>query len=173
MKNGNTILNDASVSARDCGSKGNKNVTNIKAAELRAKYSSGLQSDRIAGVFNEAALTMKQAAEYTGIDRANICWEVAELREAGRIWPCGRALCPITKHRATFYSTNAEIFMAYVTLITTPIWSGLEAETTDLLNVAKEFALYGREDTSSLNEAALELWPEMKRVVCSILEGRV
>ena len=51
--------------------------------------------------------TMKEVAKAVGIDRANACWYVRDLRQAGAIWLIRKGECPITHYPSVgFYSTN-------------------------------------------------------------------
>lgn len=52
--------------------------------------------------------TMLMVSVETGIERANICRYVATLRKQGRIFLIRNGICPITKHRAGFLTTNVE-----------------------------------------------------------------
>lgn len=58
--------------------------------------------------------TMLMVSVETGIERANICRYVAELEKQDRIYIVRKGICPITKHRAGFYTTNPELFPAIV-----------------------------------------------------------
>lgn len=60
----------------------------------------------------KVAQTMKMLSVASGIDRANICWHIAEMRKTGSIAIVKRSSCPITKHRANFYTTNPSLFPA-------------------------------------------------------------
>ena len=51
--------------------------------------------------------TMMQIARQIGIDRANVCWYVRELRKACAIWLIRKGKCPITKCNGVgFWTTN-------------------------------------------------------------------
>ena len=51
--------------------------------------------------------TMMQIARQVGIDRANVCWYVRDLRKAGAIWLIRKGICPITRADGVgFWSTN-------------------------------------------------------------------
>ncbi len=58
--------------------------------------------------------TMLMVAVETGILRANICRYVAELQKQNRISIVRKGFCPISKHRAGFYTTNPELFPSIV-----------------------------------------------------------
>ena len=53
----------------------------------------------------------------TGILRANICRYVAEWKKEKKIKLVKFGICPISKHRAGFYTTNQERFPLIVKLI--------------------------------------------------------
>ncbi len=50
--------------------------------------------------------TMLQVSQETGILRANLCRYIAKWKRTNRIALQGFGLCPISKHRAGFYTTN-------------------------------------------------------------------
>lgn len=54
--------------------------------------------------------TMLMVATETGILRANICRYIAEWERLNCIRIYRKGICPITKHRAGFYTTNPELF---------------------------------------------------------------
>lgn len=60
--------------------------------------------------FKFEPLTMLQVAYGTGIERAGICWYVRILRKAKKIALVKIDYCPITKHKAGFYTTDTNQF---------------------------------------------------------------
>lgn len=64
------------------------------------------QMKRVFRAFAAEPKTMLQVSFETGILRANICRYVAKWRRQRKIQVVRFGLCPITKHRAGFYSTN-------------------------------------------------------------------
>ena len=58
--------------------------------------------------------TMLMVSIETGILRANICRYVAEWEKENRICIVRKGICPISKHRAGFYTTNPDLFPAIV-----------------------------------------------------------
>lgn len=60
--------------------------------------------------FREKPKTMLQVSNETGILRSNICRYVAEFRKRKQIAEVKKDTCPITKHQATFFSTDPEYF---------------------------------------------------------------
>lgn len=59
--------------------------------------------------FARCPRTMLQASYETGVLRANICRYIAMLQKEGLIHLAFKGLCPITKHRAGFYTTNIDL----------------------------------------------------------------
>lgn len=64
------------------------------------------QRKTIFAAFYRQPKTMLMVSIETGILRANICRFIAELEKQGRIKLVRKGICPITKHRAGFYTTN-------------------------------------------------------------------
>jgi hypothetical protein len=58
--------------------------------------------------------TMLMVSIETGILRANICRYVAKWEKENRICIVRKGICPISKHRAGFYTTNPDLFPAIV-----------------------------------------------------------
>ncbi len=56
--------------------------------------------------FSERPKTMLEVSMETGILRANICRYVGKWRKRDRITVVRFGICPISKHRAGFYTTN-------------------------------------------------------------------
>lgn len=61
--------------------------------------------------FSERPKTMLMVTVETGVLRANICRYVAEWRKENRIDEVKKGLCPISKHRAGFLTTNPSLFI--------------------------------------------------------------
>ena len=64
------------------------------------------QNQRLSYAFSEAPKTMLQVSFETGILRANICRYIKEWREQNSIFLIKKNICPVSKHRAGFYSTH-------------------------------------------------------------------
>ncbi|MDR2083715.1 MAG: hypothetical protein LBP67_01805 [Bacteroidales bacterium] len=47
-------------------------------------------------------------AQETGIYRANICRYVREFKKNDRLFLVRKGICPISKHRAGFYTSNED-----------------------------------------------------------------
>ena len=67
--------------------------------------------------FQKRPKTMLEVSVETGILRANICRFIAVWIQAGLIKVMNYGLCPISKHRAGFYTTNQELFPLIVELL--------------------------------------------------------
>ena len=72
------------------------------------------QMKRVFEAFKRKPSTMLMVSIETGILRANICRYVAEWEKENRICIVRKGICPISKHRAGFYTTNPELFPAIV-----------------------------------------------------------
>ena len=68
------------------------------------------QTQRVFTAFLRHPKTMLAVSIETGILRANICRYVAEWKKENRICIVRKGICPISKHRAGFYTTNPELF---------------------------------------------------------------
>jgi hypothetical protein len=64
--------------------------------------------------FYSRPATMLMISKETGIYRANICRYVAKYRKQGAIFLIKKGLCPISKHPASFLTTNPELFTPIV-----------------------------------------------------------
>ena len=72
------------------------------------------QKQRVFTAFLRHPKTMLAVSIETDILRANICRYVAEWEKENRICIVRKGICPISKHRAGFYTTNPELFPAIV-----------------------------------------------------------
>ena len=68
------------------------------------------QKQRVFEAFYRYSKTMLMVSIETGILRANICRYVAEWGKENRICIVRKGICPISKHRAGFYTTNPDLF---------------------------------------------------------------
>lgn len=64
------------------------------------------QIKRTLTAFSSHPKTMLMVSTETGILRANICRYVAKWRQSNSIELVKTGICPISKHRAGFYTTN-------------------------------------------------------------------
>ena len=60
--------------------------------------------------FSVRPKTMLEVSQETGILRANICRYVGKMRKRDQIAVVRHGLCPITKFRAGFYTTDPALF---------------------------------------------------------------
>ena len=72
------------------------------------------QKQKVFAALYRQPKTMLMVSIETGILRANICRYVAELEKQDRIRLVRKSICPITKHRAGYYTTNPGLFPAIV-----------------------------------------------------------
>ena len=77
------------------------------------------QIQRVSAALYRQPKTMLMVSIETGILRANICRYVAEWEKENRIYKVRQGICPISKHRAGFYTTNPDLFPAIVELSNT------------------------------------------------------
>jgi hypothetical protein len=71
-----------------------------------------IQTKRTFDAFQEKPKTMLEVAKETGILRGNICRYVAHFRKHGKIVEVKTGTCPVSKHSATFFSTDPKYFPA-------------------------------------------------------------
>ena len=72
------------------------------------------QTRQVFKAFYKQPKTMLMAANETKILRANICRYVEKYRKSNSIRLVAKGICPISKHRAGFYTTNPELFPTIV-----------------------------------------------------------
>ncbi|GAB2629968.1 hypothetical protein GCM10027035_25480 [Emticicia sediminis] len=90
-----------------------ENKTNTSKDSLQGQSKDKQHLDQFQKVFNEyfkQPFTMKMVSVNCNIDRANICWYNRDLRRLGRIKAVRKGICPITKHRAIYWTTNPQFF---------------------------------------------------------------
>lgn len=96
-----------------------KQRINTATASTLLKYKDNhyhAQIQQVIEVFQEKPLTMLEVSHRTGIERANICRYIATLRKENKIQLVKKTFCPITKHRAGFYTTDKSAFVQSLTL---------------------------------------------------------
>ena len=59
--------------------------------------------------------TMLQVSIETGILRANICRYIATFRKQNKVQELKKDYCPISGHKAGFYTTNKKLFRNIIT----------------------------------------------------------
>lgn len=72
------------------------------------------QKQRVFTAIYRQPKTMLMVSIETGILRANLCRYFAEWKKENRICIARKGICPISKHRAGFYTTNPEMYPAIV-----------------------------------------------------------
>ena len=77
------------------------------------------QMQRVFTALYKQPKTMLMVSVETGILRANICRYVANWQKRNCIEVVKKGICPISKHRAGFYTTNPELFRAIIELSNT------------------------------------------------------
>lgn len=85
----------------------------LSQGHAKDKYFGG-QMKRVFACLNQEPKTMLMVSYETGILRSNICRYIARLEELNLITIVRKGLCPISKYRAGFYSTNPVLFPAKV-----------------------------------------------------------
>ena len=83
------------------------------------------QTVRVYDSFHQGPKTMLQVARQTSIERANICRYVSHLKDRGMIFPLRRGICPVSKCRATFYTTDSSKAWNYFIQETRTSWESL------------------------------------------------
>lgn len=68
------------------------------------------QMDKVFNAFYKQPKTMLMVSIETGILRANICRYVAEFRKVNQIQFVKFGICPKSKYRAGFYTTDHALF---------------------------------------------------------------
>lgn len=68
------------------------------------------QTEATFNAFQKRPKTMMEVSIETGILRSNICRYVAHFRKRKKIVEVRKGKCPITKHQATFFSTDPAYF---------------------------------------------------------------
>ena len=72
------------------------------------------QMKRVFTALHNQPKTMLMVSSETGILRANICRYIGKWRKQNHIEIVNKGICPISKHRAGFYTTNPDLFPAIV-----------------------------------------------------------
>ncbi len=88
-------------------------INTPKDSFLKGQYKDKKYLDQFQKVFNEylkQPMTMKMVSVNCNIDRANICWYNRDLRRLGRIKAVRKAICPITRHQAFYWTANPDFF---------------------------------------------------------------
>lgn len=83
----------------------------IHKRQVQDKKFQGQMSKVFAALLSQPK-TMLMVSVETGILRANICRYIAYWEKQDRVQVQKKEICPISKHRAGFYTTNPELFNA-------------------------------------------------------------
>jgi hypothetical protein len=83
-------------------------LNNRQSEGKPAKWQS--QANKVFASLYSSPKTMLMASHETGVERANICRIVAQMRREKRIKILWKGLCKITNHRAGYYSTDKALF---------------------------------------------------------------
>ncbi len=119
---------------------------------------------------SEKGATRMMIARAVGIERANVCRRIAELREEGRIWTCGRHLCKITGIRAEYLTCNPHTAFEYYLNATASTWAALptEDERHEMQDSIWQYAIQGGEVNELFDfhtKVAREKWDEVKAII--------
>jgi len=68
------------------------------------------QMQTVFNAFQQRPATMLMISKETGVLRANICRYVSKFRKRDKIKLMYKTICPISKYRAGFYTTNKSMF---------------------------------------------------------------
>jgi len=69
------------------------------------------QMKKVFVAFYKQPKTMLMVSVETGILRANICRYIAKWQKLNCIKIVQQGVCPISKHRAGFYTTNPQLYL--------------------------------------------------------------
>ncbi len=83
-------------------------LDSLKQQQDKGKHLDQLKQTQLA-FFTEPS-TMMEVARKVGIDRANVCWYVRDLRKVGAIWLVRKGVCPITRYPGVgFWTTDPKL----------------------------------------------------------------
>lgn len=89
----------------------NKNITTSPQHKRHVedtKFES--QYKRVSRALFNRSQTMLMAQEATGVRRANICRIIARLRRENSLYLVEKGFCAVSKARAGYYTTNADLW---------------------------------------------------------------
>ena len=128
-------------------SKGKLNVAGLQLERIKSAFHNPPTTDvtpPLSPIFY--GKTMLQVAHETGIERASICRRMVELREDYLIYPLGRTICPISKARAMFYTSNPKMALNYFVSRTQSLWEQLPTDLqVDAIKAIKEYVVESTE----------------------------
>jgi hypothetical protein len=70
------------------------------------------QSKKVFEVLKNTPLTMLMVSKITGVERASICRYIASFKKSNQIAVVAIKPCEVTKYRAGYYTTDANLFPA-------------------------------------------------------------
>lgn len=122
----------------------------------------------------EMGKTMLMVARETGVERASICRRVAELRDSGLIWECGKHICKVSKFRAMYYTTNYRICLNHFVQVTMCVWSkyGLCIQLP-LLEAIKAYVVEHKTDMEIFGLDRSEVHDIWEKEVKPIIDGEL
>lgn len=124
------------------------------------------QRQRVYQSFRERPKTMLQVSQETGIYRANICRYIHRMKAEGTKYRLPRGLCPISKNKAIFWTTNLNIalnYWAYEILSEKEYGSD---EQIAILACLKSYIVSGYTSVQvAVPEELAETWDEVKREI--------
>jgi hypothetical protein len=88
----------------------NKLTDNPQNYKLNKDKKRLAQKKAVFSAFYKAPSTMKMVDVKTGVMRENICWYCRDFRNDKVLKAVKKGICPITKNRATFWTTNPDYF---------------------------------------------------------------
>ena len=151
---------------------GGKNSSDCKGSDSFAKINFTTQPVLLMDTFYQGILTMKQASVETGIDRANICRRIADWRDQGTVYNCGKHICPVTGGRASFYTTNKILAAGFFKGETRELWRDLpEAGQAKIFQAIDEYLdrkNFGVFISSAMDDEYKEIWLRVQDKIDSI-----
>lgn len=124
------------------------------------------QRQRVYQSFRERPKTMLQVSQETGIYRANICRYIHRMKNEGTIYRLPRGLCPISKNKAIFWTTNLNIVLNYwaYEMISGKVYG--RDEQIAILASLKSYIIGGYTSPQvAVPEELTETWDEVKREI--------
>ena len=90
---------------------GNKKSPPKGKLNLQGKYTKKIHNQvrKVTIAFSGVPKTMLQVSIETGIFRANLCRYVAVMKKQETIFLVNKGICPISNHRAGFYTTDLNL----------------------------------------------------------------
>ena len=145
-------------------------------AKFNRLLSSASQDALLMDVFFDQILTMKQASIETGIDRANICWRVADWRLRGDVYNCGKRIDPATGGRATYYTTNRTLAAGFFKGETSELWRDLpeagQAKIFEAIDAYLERKNFGVFIASAMDDDFKETWLKVQNKIDCITDEK-